>query len=163
MALGFLCSLLGAECRWHWPQGLMGPKATGVTVFLWLSPSEAATSSTLVVAVAEWLVCEWRSSLIHNLGKSCHQQGGFFPSHSERFSFLRAGKCPANQRSASGQGLRPLQGPGRGHQAALAGPRNPGVLRQEKGVPAVGLSQIVSAEPRGAVTTLQRSFSLGRK
>lgn len=84
-------------------------------------------------------------------GKSCPQvTNGLasFPLPNERFSFLWVGKCPANQRSGSGQGLCTLQGPGRGHQAAVAGPRNPGVLRQEKGIPAVRLCQIVSTEPR---------------
>lgn len=56
-----------------------------------------------------------------------------------RLSLRGVGDCPANQRSGSRQGLCALLGPGGGHQAALAGPRDPGVLRQEEGVPAVGL------------------------
>lgn len=91
-----------------------------------------------------------------------------FPLLDKRFSFLRIGKCPANQRSGSRQGLHAFQGPGAGHQAALAGPGHPGVLRQEEGVPAVRLCQIVSTGPRGAargsqagmLPVLQSSFSV---
>lgn len=76
--------------------------------------------------------------------------GGLFP---------RVGKCPANQRSGSRQGVCALRGPGAGHQAALAGPRNPGVLRQEEGVPALRLCQIVSTEPRRAALHSQAAYT----
>lgn len=135
---------------------------------MWFPPlSEAATSAPLTVRLSSVAMRgPPRGSLPQHLGRCplIHKAGqvlcpmGWLPLLNKRFSFPRVGKCPANQRSGSRQGLCALRGPGAGHQAALAGPRNPGVLRQEEGVPALRLCQIVSTEPRRAAPSSRASM-----
>lgn len=122
---------------------LLGPKATGAG--FWALPAEHGSH----ISPPPRGHLPHPSTWAHLVPKS---PGGWLPFLCLiKGSFLRVGERPANPRSGGRQGLHALQGPGAGHQAAVAGPRHPGVLRQEEGVPAVRLGQIVSTEPRAGL------------